>query len=303
MPLLPADVAMSVELTTEQIKTLLQGITIPPQPQIMVDLQMEQLNPRCSMERIAKLISQDVGLAGSMLKTVNSPIFGLKNKIASIEQAIRLLGIGSVVNIINALSIRGSLTDEAIVALGRFWDSAMDIASTCSNIAKQIGYRAPDEAYTLGLFHNCGIPLLMQRFDNYPEIMKQAYTEQQRRVIDIENDLLETNHAVVGYYVAKSWNLPRHICEAIAEHHSAEMVFDDNDTSHNERKNLIAILKMAEHICRNYLALGDAAEDYEWQRIERNLLEYVGLSSYDFQNMLESMQEMGVGSGSYIHVR
>lgn len=301
--MLPADVAMSVELTSEQIRNLLQGITIPPQPQIMVDLQMEQLNPRCSMEHIAKLISQDVGLAGSMLKTVNSPIFGLKNKIASIEQAINLLGIGSVVNIINALSIRGSLTDEAIVALGRFWDSAMDIASTCSNIAKQIGYRAPDEAYTLGLFHNCGIPLLMQRFDTYADVMKQAYAEQHRRVIDIENDLLKTNHAVVGYYVAKSWNLPRHICDAIAEHHSAEMVFDDNDTGQNERKNLIAILKMAEHICRNYLTLGDVSEDYEWERIERNLLEYVGLSGYDYQNMLESMQEMGVGSGSYIHVR
>lgn len=293
---------MNVELTTEQIKHLLQGITIPPQPQIMVDLQMEQLNPNCSMKHIARLISQDVGLAGSMLKTVNSPLYGLKNKIASIEQAINLLGIASVVNIINALSIRGSLTDEAIVALGHFWDSAMDIAATCSNIAKQIGYRAPDEAYTFGLFHNCGIPLLMQRFDNYANVMRKAYAEQNRRVIDVENDVLKTNHAVVGYYVARSWNLPAHICDAIAEHHSVEKVFSDHDTVQNERKNLIAILKMAEHICRNYLTLGDAATDYEWQRIEKNLLEYVGLSGYDYQNMLESMQEMGVGSGNYIHV-
>lgn len=293
---------MNVELTPDQIRHLLQGISIPPQPQIMVDLQMEQLNPQCSMTRIARLISQDVGLAGSMLKTVNSPLFGLKNKIASIEQAISLLGINSVVNISNALSIRGSLTDEAIVALGRFWDSAMDIAAACSNIAKQIGHRAPDEAYTFGLFHNCGIPLLMQRFDNYAEVMKKAYAEKSRRVIDIENDLLHTNHAVVGYYVAKSWNLPGHICDAIAEHHSAEAVFADGDSSPTERKNLIAILKMAEHICRNYLTLGDAKEDYEWLRIGRSLREYVGLSEYDFQNMQESMQEMGVGSGNYIHI-
>jgi len=293
---------MNVELTDDQIRHLLHGISIPPQPQIMVDLQMEQLNPQCSMARIAKLISQDVGLAGSMLKTVNSRLFGLKNKIASIEQAISLLGITSVVNISNALSIRGSLTDEAIVALGRFWDSAMDIAATSSNIAKQIGYRAPDEAYTFGLFHNCGIPLLMQRFDNYADVMKQAYAEKSRRVIDIENDLLNTNHAVVGYYVARSWNLPSHICDSIAEHHSAEMVFTDTDGTPTARKNLIAILKMAEHICRNYMTLGDAKEDYEWQRIGKNLLEYVGLSEYDFQNMQESMQEMGVGSGNYIHI-
>ena len=74
------------------------------------------------------------------------------------------------------------------------------------------------------------------------------------------------------------------------------------DATPTARKNLIAILKMAEHICRNYMTLGNAKEDYEWQRIGKNLLEYVGLSEYDFQNVQESMQEMGVGSGNYIHV-
>ena len=67
---------MSADLTQEQIQKILQGISIPPQPQIMVDLQMEQLNPQCSIDSVAKLISQDVGLAGSILKTVNSTFFG-----------------------------------------------------------------------------------------------------------------------------------------------------------------------------------------------------------------------------------
>lgn len=66
---------MTAQLTDDQIKTILQGIAIPPQPQILVDLQMEQLDPNCSVLSVAKLISQDVGLSGSILKTVNSSFF------------------------------------------------------------------------------------------------------------------------------------------------------------------------------------------------------------------------------------
>lgn len=285
---------MAVELTPDQIKTLLQGISIPPQPQIMVDLQMEQMNPNCSVEAITKLISQDIGLSGSILKTVNSSFFGLKNKIASIHQAINLLGIKSVVNIVNALSIRGSLSDEAIVSLARFWDTAMDIANTCTSIAKQIGYHSPDDAYTIGLFHNCGTVLMLQRFENYTDVIEKAYAQHNQRIIDIENELLNTNHAVVGFYVAKSWKLPITLCETIAEHHSAAPIFADQDYPHTEKKSLLAILKMAEHICGNYRVLGKASDDYEWQSLEQAILEYVGLSQYDFQNMAEYIAELGI---------
>lgn len=289
-----------MELTEDQIKHLLQGISVPPQPQIMVDLQMEQLAPDCSMSRIAKLISQDVGLAGSILKTVNSSFFALSNKIASIDQAINLLGLKTVVNIVNALSIRGELTDEAIVTLGRFWDTATDIAMTCATIAKQIGHPAPDEAYTLGLFHNCGIPLMMQRFSHYPEIVEKSYACRDARIIDEENKELTTNHAVVGYYVAKSWNLPMYVCEAIADHHSARKIFENPDYANTQKKNLLAILKMAEHICRTPKVLANQDEDYEWDALEDNILIYVGLSHYDFGNMKEAINEMGIGVGGFI---
>lgn len=95
------------ELTAEQIKNILQGIKIPPQPQILVDLQMEQVMPDPDMRQIARLISQDVGLSRTMLKFVNSRFFGLTNKITSIEQAVSLLGLNSVINILNGLSIKG----------------------------------------------------------------------------------------------------------------------------------------------------------------------------------------------------
>jgi len=216
---------MAVELSAEQIRRVLQGISVPPQPQIMVDLQMEQVMPVPDLKAIARLISQDPGLSGALLKLVNSPHFGLANRIASIQQAVNLLGCNSVINLINAQSIKGEMSDETIVTLSRFWDSAQDVAMACLTLAKRIGYQSPDEAYTLGLFHNCGIPLMLKRFPGYMSVLEEAYasTGDGQRIVDIENRVLSTNHAVVGYFTAKSWNLPLHLCDAIANHHPCAM--------------------------------------------------------------------------------
>lgn len=288
---------MAVELTDEQIHRVLQGISVPPQPQIMVDLQMEQVMPEPDLRNIARLISQDPGLSGALLKTVNSSFFGLTNRIASILQAVNLLGCNSVINLINAQSIKGELSDDAIVALNRFWDTAQDVAMASLTLAKRIGYPLPDEAYTLGLFHNCGIPLMVKRFPGYMSVLEEAYASASAdtRVTDIENRALNTNHAVVGYYTAKSWNLPLHLCEAIANHHNAFSLFSDDSGRDASIKTLLAILKMAEHICATHRVIGDQAEDHEWQAISQLVLEYVGLSEYDFVSLKESIREMGLG--------
>ncbi|HJE28944.1 HDOD domain-containing protein [Pseudomonas nitrititolerans] len=270
---------------------------MPPQPQIMVDLQMEQVMPEPDLRNIARLISQDPGLSGALLKTVNSSFFGLANRIASIRQAVNLLGCNSVINLINAQSIKGELSDDAIVTLNRFWDTAQDVAMASLTLAKRIGYPAPDEAYTLGLFHNCGIPLMVKRFPGYMSVLEEAYASAsaETRVTDIENRALNTNHAVVGYFTAKSWNLPLHLCEAIANHHNALSLFSDDSGRDASLKTLLAILKMAEHICASHRVIGDQAEDHEWQAIAQLVLEYVGLSEYDFVSLKESIREMGVG--------
>ena len=75
---------MANALTQEQIINVLQGIKIPPQPQILVDLQIEQIMPDPDLNSIANLISRDVGLTGTILKVVNSPFYGLTNKITSV---------------------------------------------------------------------------------------------------------------------------------------------------------------------------------------------------------------------------
>ncbi|AQT97005.1 HDOD domain-containing protein [Pseudomonas sp. S10E 269] len=286
---------MSQELSSEQIQQALQGISVPPQPQIMVDLQMEQYMPDPDLEVIARLISQDPGLSGALLKIVNSSYYGLSNKIASIQRAVNLLGSRSIINLINALSIKGEMSDDTIVTLNRFWDTAQDVAMTCLTLAKRTGAQAVDEAYALGLFHDCGVPLMLKRFPNYMSVLEQAYANAgpDCRVVDTENNAFNTNHAVVGYYTAKSWRLPEHVTDAIANHHNALAVFSDESSRNSQLKNLLAILKMAEHICSSYRVLGNQAVDHEWNAIGHLVLDYVGLSDYDFESMKLSIRELG----------
>ncbi|WP_122490690.1 HDOD domain-containing protein, partial [Pseudomonas viridiflava] len=93
--------------------------------------------------------------------------YGLPNKIASIQKAVNLLGSRTVINLINAQSIKGEMSDETILTLNCFWDTAHDVAVTSLTLAKRIGSQAVDESYALGLFHDCGIPLMIKRFPDY----------------------------------------------------------------------------------------------------------------------------------------
>jgi len=287
------------ELSQEKLEEILKGIKIPPQPQILVDLQMEQAMPDPDINHIAKLISRDVGLAGTVLKVVNSPFYGLANKITSVQQTVNILGMNSVINIVNGISIKSALSDDSIKALTRFWDSAMDVAMVSTTIAKQIEYPQSDHAYALGLFHNVGIPMLMAKFEHYLGYILGGYASINERVIDFENQQIDCNHAVVGYYTARSWHLPEVLCDIIAQHHSAQKVFGQGQAEQTDKNTLMAILKLAEHICGLYVILGQQNQDYEWLSLEKNILEYLGLTDYDLETFKATFLDMGISPANY----
>jgi HD-like signal output (HDOD) protein len=280
----------------DSIGNVLTGIKVPPQPQILVDIYMEQAMPNPDFSRIAELIARDPGLSAGVLKLVNSDFYGLTSKITSIEKAAHLLGLDQLVNIVNGLSIKNYLRDDQIAAMNIFWDSATDVANCAATIAKRVGFQSPDLAYNLGLFHNCGMALLFRSHPAYFSTVEQAYAETEQRVIDVENSTLKTNHAVIGYYAARSWNLPKPVCEVIAEHHNAVSIFTSSYHQNYDpfKKTLLSILKMAEHICKLYSVLGQQKKDYEWEKISNTLFDYVGISQIDFDGLSDLVLEMGI---------
>ena len=255
---------------------------------------MEQATGGAKIEKLAQLIKQDIGLSGTLLKVVNCETFGLKKKIVSIEKAVEELGVDSVINIINGLAIKSELSDEAIVSLSRFWDCATDVALVSAAIAEHIKFQNVDEAYAVGLFHCCGMPLLMLRYPDYHTIIEKAYASKDERLIDTENRHFNTNHAVVGYYVTKSWNLPDHICELISEQYNLGTIFHQNNrfSYNSHKKNLLAILKIAQDVCGIHLILGGQETNRDWQRYGEAILEHIGLSQYDFEGLKDGFDDM-----------
>lgn len=296
--------AATAALSQEDVEKILKGITIPSPPQIIADLQMEMAMPDPDLNDMARLISKDVGLAGSVLKTINSPFYGGRSA-DSISHAVMMLGMSTVINIVNTLYLRDSIkhkdmSDEMYAALNNFWDSATDVARTSLLISQRIRFHHADTAYMLGLFHNAGIPLMMQRFDHYPLIMVDSYASHCGRVIDVENELLKSNHAVLSFYVARSWKLPEILCNVIAQHHNGSEIFTSGTSPFNpDEKLYLAILKVAEHITSLYRILGNQEEDREWQEIGPAVLDYLGISEHDFEDICAYAADMGIGGQSY----
>lgn len=280
----------------EKVKKLLQGIDIPPQPQVMVDLHMEQAMPDPDMRVMTNAIMQDTGLSAAVLKLVNSAYFGLPRKVDTIHQAVSLLGTDNIAHLTNALSVKSELSDEAIASLQGFWDNTMDVAAVCSSIASQIEYPSPEECYALGLFRNAAIPLMMKRFPNYKEVLEQGYNDPDFRLTNFENKAFKTNHSVVGYYLAKSWGVSKESCQVIANQHRSQELFKEELTTPKKTLTLLAILKVAEYFCSTHSQIGNATEDYEWTITGRSVLEFLEITTYELEGMLEICREQGIAN-------
>jgi len=294
------------ELEQGSLELVLNGVTIPSPPQIIADLQLLMLDPNPDIKDIAKLIEQDPGLAGGVLKVTNSPIFGTNRIIHSISEAVMLLGLKTVNNVVNTLCLRSELADGDFAKnhaefLNKFWDSCSDIAAISMLVAERTGNKALcDDAYLLGLFHNVGIVLLMKRFDNYESILMKSYNIGTDRVIDFENTHMNTNHSVVGYFVSKSWKTPKNVSEAISTHHS---IFDalSSRNRNDTVKVLISILKVAEHLSGFYKTVAGQAENYEWGTYENEVLIYLGLTQDDIDDLASLVNELGMGTAQDIY--
>lgn len=278
-------------MTNDAIEKILQGIRIPPQPQVLVDLHMAQLDGDLSISHLSKLIANDVGLSGTVIKIANATM-PRNNRLSSIQEAVTRIGIDMVFQIVNGLSIKGELSDEEITNLNQFWDTAHDCAIACSALAKETGLVDEGQAYALGLFHNCGMALMRSRFDDYFESMQKAYQGNLRRLIDLENHEYKTNHCVVGYYTAKAWNLPILLCQIIADHHDIERAMGTWDEGSDGRL-LFMHLKTAEHICRFYFTLGNADEDFEWLQLKEVVSTQMGIGEYDIEDLRARLIDQG----------
>ena len=263
------------------------GIYIPPQPGLI-----EQINTcGADLDRIGEVISVDPGISAAVIKVVNSPAFGLLNKISSIPQAVVMLGVDRVVSILKTLLLRKSMAElDTRLDMTLFWKCSLSVATVASTICRQLNLAVADEAYTLGLFHNCGIPILASKYNNYQQIIEYSYSREDGRITSEEFAKFGVHHAAAGYRVARVWNLPKVICLAVKNHHSADRILDDQSIENPTLKTLLSVLKMAEDMVNLPEKLAQCDVDFEWQKVGSKVLEFAGLSEYDYEDLRDAVR-------------
>lgn len=280
---------MSKELDVKDTMALIAGIKIPPAPTVLKRLHAELQKDEPEIARISGIIAEDIGLSALVLKTVNSPFFALKSHVKSIQHATSLLGLANTINIVAGLALMQSLGGEE--SDQKHWDESLFIARVAAAIAARFPGVNADEAYMLGLFHDAGKILLNQAFTGYDSFWTGLPLEGVEDLVQREDERFKTNHATVGYFLARTWGLDTDVCSVIRDHHdTARRIWENPPQDPAERqKLLLCILKMAEQIEYLHRSLPD---NPEWQQIGMEVLGYVGLSEPDFEELSDQMLEL-----------
>lgn len=278
---------MTRQAPTEAIERTLKGITIPSRPQILQKLDDEFRKNDPDPRVVARLIGGDVAVSAAVLKIVNSPFFGLTRKISSVDQAVSLLGMRTAAQIVTSLVLKSAVSGKT-VSLERFWDSAEKVACIASYIAQSIPRGPRDDAYCFGLFHDIGIPLLLQKFPDYRQTLMLAESCTERPFTAVEEERHATDHATLGYLVAKGWFLPEAICEGILYHHDRS-IFAEKGSVDPRSLTLVAINTLAEHFHDEYVRL---RSNSSWGAMGEQALAHLGLADGEYRDLREELTAM-----------
>lgn len=275
---------MTVEIEATE-RAILDRIELPPRPKALLTINEEakQAEPRFAV--ISHAIVEDVSISAAVLKVVNSPAFRRPNPISAIDQALNMLGLKRVMSIVNAVSIRNATKSN--VDLEEFWEFGSTVANASVLIAKQRKKMAlMDDAYTLGLFHDAGVPVMITQFPDYYEFFQGAEQEGWTLSINKEKEQYGTTHTTLGALMAQEWSLPDHIVNAIYNLHYADGIFESGDLD-DASLDLLAILKCAREIARMHLK--QTSGNAEWLQVDSQVLEHMDMDDGEFADLCDAV--------------
>jgi HD-like signal output (HDOD) protein len=209
-----------------EAEKIVKDIGIPPCPAILTKVMREMRSDDPDFNKLGNLIGGDVSLAAAMLKTVNSPFYGLRTKVASIRQAIVMLGLRNVAQLVTGLLLRDAFPGGSSEKMEAFWESTAVIAQINAGLAGHFKGIDQAEAYTFALFRDCGMLAMISGFDGYEPILPGTRLDGGASVTQYEDKCYGMDHARVGCQLAKTWLLPEEICQAVLHHHDYPHLLD-----------------------------------------------------------------------------
>lgn len=180
---------------------------------------------------VGDIVARDVGLSANLLKLVNSAYFGLSRHVTDPHQAVIVLGVDLIRSLILSLHVFNSLSsgEAHSFSLQLLWSHCLRTSAIARAMAESGGQpkAVVDMACTAALLHDLGKLILDIRCpEECAEIYRKVRAED-RRVADVEMELLGVTHAQVGGYLLGLWGLPGAVVRAVAAHHDPAPPEDD----------------------------------------------------------------------------
>ena len=202
-----------------EIRRIIKDIkTLPTLPGVITKLGALAENNKVSVQEMAQVVSSDQVLSAKILRLVNSAFYGFSGRISTVSNALILLGV----NVVKSLAISSSIFEIMEKNVVGLWEHSMGVAVAANVMSKRLRLPEPEETSTAALLHDIGKVIIKIKLQQEFSQLTTRIEEQGLMMIEAEQELLETDHAEIGEWLARTWLLPEKLIEPIACHHSVE---------------------------------------------------------------------------------
>ncbi len=203
------------DLYTQNKDRILSVKDLPTLPAVLHEVTELVEDPESSTDQIAKVICQDQVLSAKVLKMVNSPIYGFPRRISTIQHSLVLLGF----NVIRGLIISTSVFDVMADSMLGLWDHSLGCAMASAAIARQAGFKDPEEYSVAGLLHDLGKVVTTVQLPEVKDEVDALVRQKDIPYYNAEKEVLGFSHDRVNAWIADQWNLPLRLREGLVWHH------------------------------------------------------------------------------------
>jgi len=208
-----------------------------------------------------------------------------------LNQALNMLGWKQTGVMATSLVMRKVLRTDG-PQLTRFWDVSVKRSWALVTLARSLKGVDVDVAQTFGLFCDVGVLLLMQRFSGYTEVLQAANVTSEQSFTQVEQAHMQTDHALIGALMARSWGVSLTVCLAIRLHHDCAVFQDPNVPDAVAR--LVAMGLVAEAAIQNFAGMNTSTE---WAKGGEAAMGALMLSEHDMSDWLERLVD-GFSAGT-----
>lgn len=235
-------------------------------PMYASDLAVRLREGRLSARESSEMARRDPTLVAAILKAVNTLHPRLRGRVADLQQAVTLLGLHQVHQLIVEHGLRQTMPDSE--EFQRLRDRALIISLICFELGKLKSDEHASALSALGLLHNLGESiqlLLIRRNPNLKPLIEQL------------------DQGRLGALLLRQWNLPESIWRAI--HFQDYPYFAPSPAVHAECRREVAFLFLA-RLCWEALA-GDEEDVFTGPFFD----DYRDLTELDFLSLSELAEE------------